>query len=132
MLCGRVLQVLDTYMPGATSSDAPVTRFNYTSVPLNVHRAGCNADKTIFRPARTYMCTDIFFMEEAKDSLLADRKNYMDEHVQSRHAVEKMLETRGFRYQCLGEKARGPAQGKLEYASVFAQDLLAGDSVASI
>ena len=77
------------------------------------------------------MCTDIFFMEEAKDSLLATYAGYMDSHVQTRKAVEKMLGSRGFRYQCLGERKREPAK-KMKYATVRAQDLLADSVVASI
>ena len=52
-------QVIDTYLPGAVR-DGKVTTINFSSV---AHSDGCHADLVIYLPAKTYFCTDLYFVE---------------------------------------------------------------------
>lgn len=88
-------QVLDTYMPGATWS-GEVTVIDFTSL-TDLSHAGCNADQVIYTPARTYFCTDLFFIEEGSSSLLATDANYLPFHVKTRDLVKQLFDARGFR-----------------------------------
>ena len=89
-------QVLDTYFPGAIFT-GEVSLLDFRSI-TNAEDGGCNADMVIYNPAVTYFCSDLWFLEEGTDSLLANDAAYLPFHTQTRDVVRELLRTRGFRH----------------------------------
>ena len=88
------MQVIDTYLPGAIAAGS-VGTIDFSSVQ---HSDGCHADLVIYLPARTYFCTDLYFVEEGRDSILATNKNYLAFHLATRDIVRHLMKHRGFRH----------------------------------
>ena len=89
------LQVIDTYLPGAIQ-DGRVTVVDFTSV---AHSEGCHADLVIYLPARTYFCTDLWFVEQGGPSLLNNHEGYISFHSATRDVVHRTMKRRGFKHQ---------------------------------
>ena len=88
-------QVVDAYLPGAISS-GKVTTVDFTTIS-DGQNDGCHADMVVFVPARAYFCTDLFFIEEGANSLLATDAAYLPYHSKTRDVVRALLKSRGFR-----------------------------------
>ena len=54
--------------------------------------------QVIYNPVHSYFCSDLFFMEEGTNSMLATHAGYLPYHQHTREVVKGLLRSRGFRH----------------------------------
>lgn len=89
----HVVQVLDTYLPGALSTGSLMAaQLNVTSV----FESHCVADWMVYNAAGTFAATDFFFVESGQSSDIAPEQ--LGPHHATKALVEGLLAQGGFRH----------------------------------
>ena len=96
-------QVIDTYLPGARKDDVidPLLGKWDTSRLVSTH---CVADWTIYHSSNSYVSTDFYFVEEARESQIVPE--HMGLHKDSRDTLLSLLQERGYQ-QSLKPRGNG-------------------------